>query len=96
MVESVLRGNIYLLILPGGTGCYEVNLYSFYQGKGPGCMSDLMLPRTTVDTNSISILLKLLTVAIGDWCGVLLFVDTGAGSWSIDKFIVLVCDHGPS
>jgi hypothetical protein len=28
-VESVLHGNIYLLILPGGTGCHEANLYSF-------------------------------------------------------------------
>jgi hypothetical protein len=59
-------------------------------------MTDLMLPITTVGTNSISILLKLLTVAIGDWCGVLLFADTGAGSCSIDKLVVLVCDYGPS
>jgi hypothetical protein len=59
-------------------------------------MTDLMPPLTTGGFNSISILLKLLTVAIGDWCGVSLFVDTGAGSCSIDKLIVLACDHDPS
>jgi hypothetical protein len=59
-------------------------------------MTDLMPPITTVGFNSISILLELLTVAIGDWRGVSLFVDTGAGSCSIDKLVVLVCDHSPS